>query len=383
MQPNFFFLFFFLEHRIPPGMTHIMPSFFSTAVAFLLFWVMTSIIITTTTTIVVVATPMTTPIGGTNALSLMRKIKNSKKTNANANKDKTCTMEPFLGTSMYTNCKKKETEVKIACATTDDTTIVSNTTPTTTTLCSYSERPVQYEHAPPATTAAGCGDHGSFDPETHLSMDHTTGMCCLKFVRLTSTCIGVPARSGFGVMVEVQPRTGPHHHTPNEDNHHKDNSGMLLRFSHDAGVTYYNKKDPRYTVPVDTSRPRFLSDDGKFHCARTPVSKYVWDTGKWHPLFHEISTTTDWWGEDKAFQTCYQKGNEKTYCWSMSNKSGNTHYECRPDGDGAEGWTGIEDIGWHAVHPQYVYPFAYTCGEECPNTYRSDSFYPNLNYCGR
>ena len=102
-------------------------------------------------------------------------------------------------------------------------------------------------------------DDGVFDPKTHLTRDPATGVCRLKFLRLTSTCVGAPASSsGFGVMVEAPLRTGPGtgpgahtHHEPNEDDkNRKDNSGLLLRFSYDAGATYDNYEDPRNTVPL-------------------------------------------------------------------------------------------------------------------------------------
>ena len=353
--------------RIPPRTTrHSMP-FVSKAGTFLQVLVVTSSILTLiTTTIVVVAASAAPNIGGTNDLvDVVRKIKNSKKTNANANKDNTCTMEPFLGTSQYTNCKRAQMEVEISCDTTDDTAIATKVTPTTTRrVCSYSERPVPYEDEA-ATTAVECGDHGSFDPATHLIMDHATGMCRLKFFRLTSTCIGVPAKSGFGVMVEVPSRTGPHHHEHNEDTHHKNNSGMLLRFSRDAGATYYNFEVPRNTVSLETSSPRrerFLwpwesKPDAADDCVPVPEFDSCYD-GEYRNEFKGESTT----GSNKNFfETCYQLGNEKTYCWSKSAYStdGYKHYECRPHGYG---------VGWQHVDPAYVVPYK-TCGDPCKKVY--------------
>ena len=73
------------------------------------------------------------------------------------------------------------------------------------------------------------------------------------FVVLTDSCdAAAPVFTGgnFGVMVEAPLSTDPgsHSHEQNEDNPNKSNSGMLLRFSIDAGVTYYNTKDPRNMV---------------------------------------------------------------------------------------------------------------------------------------
>ena len=70
---------------------------------------------------------------------------------------------------------------------------------------------------------------------------------------MTDSCdAAAPVFTGgnFGVMVEAPLSTDPgsHSHEQNEDNPHKSNSGMLLRFSIDAGVTYYNTEDPRNMV---------------------------------------------------------------------------------------------------------------------------------------
>ena len=172
-----------------------MPSF-STAVTFLLFLLMTSSATSTTTGVV-------------------RTIKNNKKEGLIKNTADTCTMEHFRGKSQYTNCAQAEIEVEIVCDYTDNT-----ATATTKKICSYSEKPVPSDDVAAAVTAVGCGDHGFFDPETHLIMDHVNGMCPLKFFRLTSTCIGALASSGFGVMVEVASRTGT-----GKETHYNDNSG--------------------------------------------------------------------------------------------------------------------------------------------------------------
>ena len=333
----------------------------SKAGAFLLVLVVTSSVLTLATTTGVVAASSATTIGGKNDLSLVRKIKNSKKTNANANANKgdTCTMEPFLGTSQYTNCKGEEMEVKIACDTTDNTATATNTTPTTR-LCSYSEEPVQYEDAAavtPQPAATGCGDHGSFDPETHLSRDHATGMCRLKFLRLTSTCIGAPASSGFGVMVEVPPRTGTglHNHDQNENNGHKDNSGLMLQFSTDGGLTYYNNQTPRTTAFLDRSSPRQTRTLETTPC-RTACGKFG---GK---------STISPYGKTYPFETCYQINDESTYCWTKSyykNKKEdgghNRYYQCVPIGD-----------AWHDIDAKYVNPVTQpnSCGDPCQEHYQ-------------
>ena len=305
---------YFQTHRIPPCTTrHSMPSF-SKDVTMLLFLVMTSSILTFTTTVIVAASSAAT-VGGTNDLRpLVRKIKNSKKQgNKNTNDDDTCTMEPFLGTSQYTNCEGDEMEVKIACANTDDTATATNTTPTTR-LCSYLEHPLQDDDAAAGATAAGCGDQGSFDPRTHLTRDHTTGVCRLKFFRLTSTCIGVPAKSGFGVMVEVASRTdtgSDNHHGQIEDKNHKDNSGMLLHFSRTGGADYYNEDDQRETVPLHGIIPAERKLNNFATCV-TPKDKFNgWSCDNVHYYFGDDSKVCvnkfggiKPQGEDEAFETC-------------------------------------------------------------------------------
>ena len=166
-------------------------------------------------------------------------IKHSKKTNANAN---TC-LSRLLYKSQYTNCAGTETELDIACANKDNAAApaAANTTLTERLLCLYWEHPVPYKDE--AAAMPHCGVHGSFDPWTHITLDHATGVCRLKFVVLTDSCdAAAPVFTGgnFGVMVEAPLSTDPgsHSHEQNEDNPNKSNSGMLLRFSIDAGVTY-------------------------------------------------------------------------------------------------------------------------------------------------
>ena len=164
-----------------------------------------------------------------------------------------------------------------------------------------------------------CGDHAFFDPETHLIMNHATGVCRLKFLLLTSTCIGAPASSGFGVMVEV----------------HMDNSGMQLRFSIDEGVTYYNNKGPRITVPLDESSPqRTLASEPNL-CGSCPTRE----------ADSLMNSTITWTGETDPFQTCYYKyGSDEKYCYSNSYGHGDSFYQCIPND--------IEndvDKAWHAI----------------------------------
>ena len=343
----------------------------SKAGAFLLVLVVTSSVLTLTTMTGVVAASSATTGGDTNDLDVVRKIKNSKKTNANANKDDTCTMEPFLGTSMYTNCKQEETEVKIACAKKGNA--AADGTPTKKS-CSYSEQPLQYEDAgPAATTAVGCGDHGFFDPETHLTRDHATGMCRLKFLRLTSTCVGAPASSGFGVMVEVPPSTGTgtgpgahNHHEPNEDKNLKDNSGLLLRFSYDAGATYDNYEDPRNTVPLGRSSSRRMQF-GLF--VGIGVTLFTPTIANPNGACRQATGTFNGHQSNSMYavpyETCFQYGDEAKYCFTKSYQCGSCgdskYCTCTPNGE-----------RWKKVSGQsYDVKKGWLCGPACQGQHES------------
>ena len=179
---------------------------------------------------------------------------------------------------------------------------------------------MQYDDVAAAATAVGCGHHGSFDPETHLTRDHATGVCRLEFVALSNSCDAalVVAGGGFGVMVEAPLSTDPdfHNHEHNEDNNHKDNNGMLLRFSTDAGATYYNNKDPRKTVPLDKSNSRRL--------------QWTWQNVDAHP---GCVTSSGTYQSHKDY--CYLCGSG-CMCW-------NSQTQCPPDWDDWSGVTGQDD----------------------------------------
>ena len=329
----------------PPYDIAIMPSF-SKAGAFLLLLVMASSIITTT---VVVASS----VGSFDRH--VRKIKNTKKQGI-TNKEDACTMELFLGKSQYTNCAGKETEVEIACANTEDAATVTTTAAAATSWCSYSEHPVQYNDTAVVATAL-CGDHGFFDPRTHLTRDHATGLCRLRFFSLTNSCFDAPAGgSRFGVMVEVPPSTGTstvsYNHEHHED-HHKDNSGMLLWFSDDDGVTYYNKEDHRITGPLHNKSSSRRKLGGASNCKKCPCPAPTGDfrgTSKWSTF-----------GKYSSFQTCYKYYHyddnlNGKLCWS--NSWVNTcelfaqNHQCHPATDSGE-WKSMSDGEYDS------------CGEPC------------------
>ena len=347
----------------PPTHEHIM--FFPTKVIALLtaLAAMSSILIMTTTTVVIASSAAT--IGGTNDLSLVRKIKNSKKQSLIKNTADTCTMDHFLGTSQYSNCEGELTEVNIACANMDDTATATNTTPNTR-LCSFSEHPVPYEDDTAAASAVECGDHGSFDPRTHLTTDHATGKCRLNFIALTDSCDAAPGEAGessrFGVMVEVSlstgtgTGTGPQNNEHNADPH-KDNSGMLLRFSNNAGETYYNHLYPRTTVFLDRSSPQQTRTLGVYSTGcTTPCGRF------------DGESVTNPHGRSCPFKTCYQWKEKSKYCWTQSYMHSHSFYPCVP-----KHYTGDND-GWHDVDPRHVNPVThpYSCGDPCQEHYGLD-----------
>ena len=351
-----------------------MPSF-STTVVFLLF------LVTTTTT--------TTIIGGN-----VRKIKHSKKTDANA-KANTC-LSRLLGKSQYTSCDGTETELDIACANKDTAAAAAAAAAdgtSTKEICSYSEQPVKYDDAAPPATAAGCGDRGSFDPETHITLDHATGVCRLKFLALTDSCDADAAapvfkNGNFGVMVEAPLSTDPgsHSHEQNEDNPHKSNSGMLLRFSIDAGVTYYNTEDPRNTVPLNRSSSRRKLDEAlDYHDSTFTFVDHNQEcqkgckpsTGFWGGYSKHTSTSGEY-PRGEPFETCYINRNYLNpddgdeYCWSESRRifcpstMGIKHHPCSPkhlsQQMGSYGFA-----GWDLDYRYTEDPGSYhaKCGEPC------------------
>ena len=169
----------------------------------------------------------------------------------------------------------------------------------------------------------------------------------------------VAGGGNFGVMVEVplstDTGTGSHKQEPNEDDNHKDNSGLLLRFSDDDGVTYYNYEDPRNTFPFDRSSPR---------------RKLTNHPGSCHPADGTFSgvSTFPWCNESFSFETCYQLFEERKYCWTKSyrdNCRGVSFKKCIQDGD-----------GWHAIPANWVNPVTkptLSCGDPCQDLHQDGS----------
>jgi len=63
--------------------------------------------------------------------------------------------------------------------------------------------------------------------------------------------------------------------------------------------------------------------------------------------FIGTSTTTSW-GKSYPFETCYQLGDNRTYCWTKSYRHNNDrYYQCLPDGL-------YGDDFWHSIDAKYV-----------------------------
>ena len=113
---------------------------------------------------------------------------------------------------------------------------------------------------------------------------------------------------------------------------------MLLRFSTDAGATYYNNQTPRKTVFLNRNAPRqtLEKNGGERTCSPAcPLEKFGGDShtvlASWH------------------FETCYQHGDEAKYCWSKSSQWSRLNRQCIPKGN----WSTIKDN----IPP--------SCGERC------------------
>ena len=190
------------------------------------------------------------------------------------------------------------------------------------------------------------------------------------------------------MMVEGPPSTGS---GPGPHNH-KDNSGMLLRFSHNDGVTYYNNEHPRKTVVLlDKSSPPRKLEYNPFHyitsrtyacsppcssfgevspCSgevnKTDISTHTYCSGIDYFPVPELTLTltcslpfdgnsiTTWAGEKDPFQTCYKYGSEDKYCYSDSYAYETHHWryvQNIPDG-----------VDWHSIDVRNVTSFRLALG---------------------
>jgi len=87
--------------------------------------------------------------------------------------------------------------------------------------------------------------------------------------------------------------------------------------------------------------------------------------------FGGVSKTT-LFGYDDPFQTCYQYGNEKKYCWSYSYSTLGTifipslSFQCKPKGGKVRGLLAMGQ--WDDSDPKYVVPYK-TCGPPCQDMF--------------
>ena len=144
------------------------------------------------------------------------KYKNSKKQNVQQ-----CTLDQFTGDYKYVNCEGVETKVGVTC---DNDNGINQ--------CDYKEKPMDDDKGDDV-----CVVQGSFDA-TYVMMDPARlGVCQLNFVSLKDSCKADALPSGFGMKAEVDMTAGP-----------DDTSTMVLWFSTDEGVVYYNEDEPQETA---------------------------------------------------------------------------------------------------------------------------------------
>ena len=178
--------------------------------------------------------------------------KNSKKQNVQR-----CTLDDFAGEFKYLNCEGAETKVNITCGPNQ---------------CQYKERSIDDD------SDDGCVVHGSFDI-TQIQMDPTrTGVCQLDFVPLKNSCDADAFSDDryFGMKAEVDVTTS-----------HDATSSMLLWFSNDDGLVYYNEANPRVTAFLSHDLPprRKMEKADECDCFSSyPLNfpdKNVYDRTKW------------------------------------------------------------------------------------------------------
>ena len=135
-----------------------------------------------------------------------------------------CTPDQFVGDYKYRNCQGVETKVRIAC----------DMDKGTKNPCDYQEAPLKNDN-----TDDGCVVQGSFGA-THIMKDPANpAVCQLNFVALKDSCKANESPSGFGMRAEVDMTAG-----------HADTSTstLVLWFSNDGGVVYYNEDEPQEPV---------------------------------------------------------------------------------------------------------------------------------------
>jgi len=137
-----------------------------------------------------------------------------------------CSIDWFPRVSKYQNCQGVEYTVNIHCAPRHR-------------MCSYTEHYVN-------GNGEKCKVQGSFDPIAQIGTDLARpSVCQLDFVALKDSCIADALPSGFGMKAEVYMKTGQ------EEEEACTRSLMLLWFSANGGVGYYNEEEPRTAMAVE------------------------------------------------------------------------------------------------------------------------------------
>jgi len=190
-----------------------------------------------------------------------------------------------VGDYKYRNCQGVETKVRITC---DND---NGTNP-----CDYQEAPLKNDN-----TDDGCIVQGSFGA-THIRKDPANlAVCQLDFVALKDSCKATALPFGFGMRAEVDRTAGPADTST---------STLVLWFSNDGGVVYYNEDEPQEPVFLHQGLPKDRKLLGGCEC---------------DPLF-QICNTCDPkvpnnCRDDYCAHTEWEDGCEKCLCYKNGNRS--------------------------------------------------------------
>ena len=246
-----------------------MPSFSHALSSILLSSALMTWPITTTTT---TAHPLLLRDGGRGSGNEHRRAgtyKNSKKQQNVVQQH--CTPDAFAGVYKYVNCKQMVMQVTITC---DTENRIKN-------QCNYKEQPMKDDKGNDV-----CVVEGSFDA-TYVRMDPARPDACeLNFVSLKDSCKADALPSGFGVRAEVDIMTAGPDDTSST-------STLLLRFSNDRGVVYYNEDEPQKALFLHqdlSTGGRKLQNCPNSDCNKFPqCSTDVFSPDGWCPFKNETA----------------------------------------------------------------------------------------------